>query len=530
MTTTRSRQASTFLLVLGAVVFGMVLAGGLGMTMPGSTQQADSSLSATKAAESTSTTVHGLPSFADLAEAVDPAIVSIQAATIEKTPHGRGSRRGGTSGQGGQGQVDPFEFFFGPRGRGGQGGGQGDDDGGPSAQQQPEDYRSEAGGSGFVISRDGLVVTNNHVIEGASEVKVHLGDRDYTAKVKGADAATDIALLKIEAGNNLKYLELGDSDRARVGDWVMVIGNPLNLNKTVTTGVISAKGRSLGINDISFENFLQTDAAINFGNSGGPLVNLQGQVVGIASAINYGAENIGFAVPVNTLKEILPQLRDRGKVSRGYLGLMVQNLDYAHAQAFGLPNTDGALVGEVVAGGPAANSGIEHGDVITTADGRHIKTTRDLIDYVAAKGPGASVDLTVLRNGKTLQRSIKLGERPPLDQQASADERQDGHSGISWLGLQYEDISSSVRSSYNLPSSVSGVLVTNVSATSPLYDQAVRPGMIISEVNGEAIKGVADFERVVGGAKSKSYLRLYTLRFGRRGESNPPFFAVVQVP
>jgi serine protease Do len=515
----------------------MVLAGGLGMTVPGLTQPGDTSLSATKAAESASTTTHGLPSFADLAEAVDPAIVSIQASTIEKSPRGRAHRGGGGGGQGGQ--VDPFEFFFGPRGRGdrggqGQGQGQGDDDGGGggngAAQPQPEDYRSEAGGSGFVISRDGLIVTNNHVIEGASEVKVHLGDRDYTAKVKGADAATDIALLKIEAGNGLKYLELGDSDRARVGDWVMVIGNPLNLNKTVTTGVISAKGRSLGINDISFENFLQTDAAINFGNSGGPLVNLQGQVVGIASAINYGAENIGFAVPVNTLKEILPQLRDKGKVSRGYLGLMIQNLDYAHAQAFGLPNTDGALVGDVVSPGPATSAGVEHGDVITAVDGRHIKTTRDLIDYVSAKGPGASVNLTVLRNGKTLERSIKLGERPPLGQQASAEEQQDGHSGINWLGLQYEDLSASVRSSYGLPGSASGVLVTGVSATSPLYDQAVRPGMIVSEVNGENVKSVADFERVVSAAKSKSYLRLYTLRFGRRGEALPPFFAVVQVP
>jgi serine protease Do len=530
MITTRSRQVSTFLLVLGAVVFGMVLAGGLGMTMPGMTQTTDASLSASKAAESTAAaTIRGLPSFADLAEAVDPAIVSIQASTIEKGPRMRG-RRGPGQGQG----VDPFEFFFGPRGRGDRGGqgapggpGGPDEEGGPQA---PDDYRSEAGGSGFVISSDGLIVTNNHVIEGASEVKVHLGDRDYTAQVKGADAPTDLALLKINAGSGLKYLELGDSDRARVGDWVMVVGNPLNLNKTVTTGVISAKGRALGINDIAFENFLQTDAAINFGNSGGPLVNLQGRVVGIASAINYGAENIGFAVPVNTLKDILPQLREKGKVSRGYLGVNIQNLDWPHAQAFGLPSTDGALVGEVVSGTPAADAGIEHGDIITAVDGHHIKTTRDLIDYVSAKGPHASVTLSVLRNGKPVEREVKLGERPALNQQASNDERQDGKSGINWLGLQYQDISQGVRSSYNLPSNVSGVLVTGVAATSPLYDQAVRPGSIISEVNGQAVHNVAEFERAVGAAKSKSYLRLYTLRFGRQGQSLPPFFAVVQVP
>src|SRR5258708_6007031 len=257
MITTRSRQVSTFLLVLGAVVFGMVLAGGLGMTMPGMTQTSDPSLSASKAAESTvAATTRGLPSFADLAEAVDPAIVSIQASTIEKAPRLRG-RRGQVPGQG-QG-IDPFEFFFGPRGRGDRGG-QGAP-GGPGGReegggrkggppQQPDDYRSEAGGSGFVISSDGLIITNNHVIEGASEVKVHLGDRDYTAQVKGADAATDLALLKINAGASLKYLELGDSDRARVADWVMVAGNPLNLNKTVTTGGITPKARALGVNDI----------------------------------------------------------------------------------------------------------------------------------------------------------------------------------------------------------------------------------------------------------------------------------------
>ena len=253
-------------------------------------------------------------------------------------------------------------------------------------------------------------------------------------------------------------------------------------------------------------------------------------MVGIASAINYGAENIGFAVPVNTLKEILPQLREKGKVSRGYLGINIQNLDWPHAQAFGLPSTDGALVGEVVPNAPAAKAGVEHGDIITAVDGRHIKSTRDLIDYVSAKGPHASVNLTLLRNGKTLERSVSLSERPGLNQQASNDERQDGNSGINWLGLQYEDISQSVRSSFSLPTNVSGVLVTNVAATSPLYDQAVRPGNIVSEVNGQPVHNVAEFERAVSAAKSKSFLRLYTLRFGRQGQSLPPFFAVVQVP
>ncbi len=348
MSNLSKNNLATILLVLGAVVFGMVLAGGMQLTVPGSADQDSSTLSATKIASQHLT---ALPSFADLAEAVDPAVVSIQAATIEKTPAGR---RGG-------GGTDPFEFFFGPRNRRPGPQQQQPPDG---EEQSPDEFRSDAGGSGFVISSDGLVVTNNHVIEGATSVKVHLGDRDYTAQIKGSDKSTDTALLKIDAGHPLRYLDLGDSDAVRVGDWVMVVGNPLNLDKTVTTGVVSAKGRSIGISDASFENFIQTDAAINFGNSGGPLINMQGQVVGIATAINFGAENIGFAVPINTLKEILPQLREKGKVSRGYLGIGIRNLDYNQAQAWGLPNTDGALVQSVEPDTPAADAGVQHGDVI----------------------------------------------------------------------------------------------------------------------------------------------------------------------
>ncbi len=521
MNNSRSRQLATILLVVGAVVFGMVLAGGLELTVPGNTAPQPAALSATQLAANTSAlATRSLPTFADLAEAVDPAVVSIQAATIEKGP-----RRGRGQGQG-QGQgIDPFEFFFGPRGRGDQGqGGRGN---------QPQEYRSDAGGSGFVISSDGLVVTNYHVIEGASTVKVHLNNRDYTATVKGTDPATDIALLKIDAGNNLRYLELGDSDHLRVGDWIMVIGNPLNLDKTVTVGVVSAKGRSIGINDVSFENFIQTDAAINFGNSGGPLLNMQGQVVAIATAINYGAENIGFAVPVNTLREILPQLRQRGKVSRGYLGIQVSNLDYQTAQAFGLSSTDGALVGEVDDGTPGARAGIQHGDVITAVDGHPVKTTRDLINYVSDRGPNATVTLDVLRNGKQIQKNVKLGERPSEVQQASNNE-DDHQSGIDWMGLQYESLGDDVRTGHGLPRDISGVVVTNVAPTSPLYDQRVRPGDVITEVNGQPVHGPGDFERLVRGVRAGSFLRLYVMRpapsQGDGSVKAQPYFAVVKVP
>jgi len=524
MSTYRKRHLATFLLVLGAVVFGMVLAGGLQLTLPGMAADSDVALSATHIASS-KPAIATLPSFADLAQAVDPAVVSIQAATIEKggaenqMPRGRGGRggRGGQGGQGGQG-TDPFEFFFGPRQRPDGGGGDG----------QPQDFRSDAGGSGFVVSRDGLVVTNYHVVEGASEVKVHLNDRDYKAVVKGTDPSTDIALLKIDAGHDLRYVELGDSDSVRVGDWVMVVGNPLNLDKTVTTGVISAKGRSLGISDASFENFIQTDAAINFGNSGGPLLDLQGRVIGIATAINYGAENIGFAVPVNTLKQVLPQLEQKGKVSRGYLGLRVANLSFAQAQAFGLPSTDGALVGSVEDNTPAEKAGVKHGDVILSVDGIKVKQTRDLINYVSAKGPTGTVSLQIYRDGKTLDRQVKLSERPGLQQEASL-KPEKGETGIDWLGLQYQDLTSGLRASHGLPDGTEGVVVTGVAPTSPFYEQAVRPGSVITEVNGQPVKSVADFERAVKSVKPKSYLRLYVLSFARGG-SAAPFFAVVQVP
>jgi serine protease Do len=495
----------------------MVLAGGLQWTVPSAAQEMNASLSATRLAAQSTT---ALPSFADLAEAVDPAVVSIQAATIEKND----GRRGG---------VDPFEFFFGPRNRRPNPNQQEEEEDGqpgrPGQPGQPDEFRSDSGGSGFVISPDGLVVTNFHVIEGATSVKVHLGDRDYPAEVKGHDKATDIALLKIDAGRNLRYLELGNSDQIRVGDWVMAIGNPLNLDKTVTTGVVSAKDRSIGISDASFENFIQTDAAINFGNSGGPLVNMRGEVIAIATAINWGAENIGFAVPVNTLKEILPQLRDKGRVSRGYLGIGINNLSYAQAQAWGLEGTDGALVQSVEDDTPAAQAGIQHGDVILSVDGRKVKTTRDLINYVSNKGPEATVTLDVWRDGKTVQRQVRLRERPDQDQQEAAVRRPDPGRGIDWLGIQYQDVTGSLRSAHGIPESVDCVIVTSVSPTSPLYEQFVRPGAIITEVNGQKVKSVDEFESAIKGAKSKSYVRLYAQLFDQRG--NPqPFFAVVQVP
>jgi serine protease Do len=503
--------------VFGAVVFGMVLAGGLGVTPPGGSAPAASPAAPASAAGPAvaSAAIQGIPSFADLAEQVLPAVVSIEAVTIEK-----GGRRGQRQGGG----VDPFEFFFGPQGPRRESpneGNQGED---------PEEYRQDAGGSGFVISGDGWIVTNNHVIEGATSVRVHLGDRDYPAVIKGADRATDLAVLKIDAGTGLRYLDLGDSDDLRVGDWVMVVGNPLNLDQTVTTGVVSAKGRQIGINERSFENYIQTDAAINRGNSGGPLVDMAGRVVGIATAMNWGAENIGFAVPVATLQEVLPQLRDKGKVSRGYLGVQVGNIDYEQQQAFGLASRDGALVSSVEAGTPAANAGLQHGDVIVEVDGKPVKDTRQLISYVSQKGPNSKVDVVLVRDGKRLQRTVQLGERPTGEEEEAEQGGGSEPSGTQWLGLEYQDITSTLRKSQGVPDDVDGVLVADVAPSSPLFEEGVREGDVITEISGTPVKSAADFERVVEGAKAGSYLRLYVRRFDPRSPRDLSFFAIVRVP
>ena len=518
MTSGRARQTLTFSLLLAAVVFGVVISGGLDWTAPGAaapepTASAASAASATPSAASPSVTgpTSYLPSFADLAEKVLPAVVSIDAQTIEKDDPRR------------QMQGNPFEFFFGPQGPQRSPGG---DDG------RPQEFRSDAGGSGFVISADGYIVTNNHVIEGSTKIRVRLDDRLYDAEIKGADPATDLALLKIDAGKSLPYLPLGDSDKLRVGDYVMAIGNPLLLDHTVTVGVVSAKGRSIGLTqDVSFENFIQTDAAINRGNSGGPLVNLSGEVVGIATAMNWGAENIGFAVPVSTLKTVLPQLKENGKVSRGYLGINIQNLDYDRAQAFGLDDTDGALVTSVTDDSPAKSAGIEHGDIVVAVDGRKVKSTRDLIDYVSSQPPGKTVQLDLLRNGKSLQRGVKLGERESTGSEETETGQEHGH-GLSWLGLDYQTLTPNLRQNFGLPSDVSGVVVRQVAPTSPLYDEGVAPGDLVTEVNGHAVRDSDAFESAVSSAASGSYLRFYVRRFNPHSNRSEGagFFAIVRVP
>src|SRR5450830_1628297 len=434
---TKTKVLSLAALLTGSVVFGMILAGTLDFTKRASAQKTAAAPAAAEAAPGRAPQMIALPSFADIAEQVTPAIVSVTATDIIKADKTR--RRSFHNFGSGDGQ-DPFEFFFGP-------------DGGQKGRGVPddEDQKQLSGGTGFLIESDGYILTNNHVIEGAEKIEVKVGDRDdYTAKVVGRDPATDLALLKIEGARPFPVVKLGDSDRIRVGDWVMAIGDPLNFDKSVTVGVISGKGRYAGLSQAtsSFESLLQTDAAINFGNSGGPLVNVAGEVVGINTAIAR-AQNIGFAVPVNMAKRLMPQLR-KGKVVRGFLGVNIESIDKKWQETYDLKAPEGALVTSVEAGKPAEKAGLKREDIVTKVDDVAVKNNRDLIDYVSGKGPGTKVTIAYLRDGRekttvaTLEERVEAGEKPAKEEEDSKAGKQ------KMLGLELDELTPQARRAYGL--------------------------------------------------------------------------------
>lgn len=333
--------------------------------------------------------VIGFPkSFADLAEKVRPAVVNISAVTTTRVPGG------------------PYHQFFGPGGQG------------PFSEflkkffgEVPDmEIKQQSLGSGFIVDRDGYIITNNHVVAGAQEIKVKLVDgREFKAKVVGRDPKTDLALIKITTiFENLPVLGLGDSDAIRVGDWVLAVGNPFGLGHTVTQGIISATGRVIGAGP--YEDFLQTDAPINPGNSGGPLVNLKGEVIGINTAIIEAAQGIGFAIPSNLAKRITSQLKATGKVVRGWIGVSIQSVTPELARALKIKEPHGALVSAVERGGPAEAAGIKRGDVIVSFDGKNIKDASSLPPIVADTPPGKAVDVEVIRDGKEMHLKLTVGQ------------------------------------------------------------------------------------------------------------------------
>jgi serine protease Do len=426
------------------------------------------------------------------------------------------------------GGVDPFEFFFpdpsDPRRRG--------------QQDEDDERRQESGGSGFIISPDGYILTNNHVIEGASKVEIHYGadengngGRTIPATIVGRDPATDIALLKIDVNQELPYIRLGDSEHIRKGDWAVAIGNPFAFENTLTVGVISAKGRALGLSEEtrSFENFIQTDAAINFGNSGGPLLNISGEVVGINTAIRGGgAQGIGFATPINTAKLLLPQLK-KGKVTRGFLGMNIADVTDATREAFNLPEARGALVQSVEPGKPADKAGIRNGDVVIEVNGKSIRNNRELIDTISYLPVGSEVKVTVLRDGKRVTLTAKTEERPS-DGTTDEEDSATAEPVRDKLGMTVQELTSEMRRQYSLPEDVRGVIVTGVKNVSPAGEANINEGDVISEIQGQRVGSLSEFRSAVDKLRSGQRIRMYVTTPTGRGSRAISTYRILTVP
>jgi len=359
-----------------------------------------------------------------------------------------------------------------------------------------EGYVTEGLGSGVVVSSDGYILTNYHVVRGADEVEVRLpGGRKYTGKIVGGDEDTDVAVLKIDA-SGLTAAPLGDSDKVEVGDWVVAIGNPFGLEQTVTVGVVSAKGRAnVGIAD--YEDFIQTDAAINPGNSGGPLVNLRGEVIGINTAIatrTGSYAGVGFAIPINMARSVMDSIIKKGRVVRGWLGVVIQPLDEDLAKSFGFPSTKGALVSDVDPDGPGAKGGIRGGDIIVEFNGRKIEDTKDLRNAVAATPPGSRVPVRIFRDGHYLTLRVKVGERKAGKARFAL---RGGQAAAEQLGITVRNLTPELASRLGYSEDETGVVVTAVEPGSLAYRAGIRTGDLIVRVAGEPVKNVNDFERAM---------------------------------
>jgi len=397
-------------------------------------------------------------SFADLAEKVSPAVVNIK---VERKTTLKG------------GPEELFEEFFGQQRKPGE----------KAPQHPPHQMRVPSTGSGFVVSPDGLIVTNNHVVEGADKVVAVFEDgTERDAKIVGRDPKTDLALIKVSADKPLVTVPLGDSEHLRVGSWVMAIGNPFGLDHTVTVGILSAKGRSnFGGEQIAgpYDDFLQTDASINPGNSGGPLCDMKGRVIGINTAIAANGQGIGFAIPINMAKQLLPQLLEHGAVTRGWLGVQIQRVTPALAKTFKLgESTHGALVGQVFEDSPASKAKLQRGDVITKFDGRDIKEYDDLPRIVASTPPGSAVDVVVLRDGKEKKLSATLEKMKEEDVQPASDEQTDSD----W-GFDVQPLSDEIASQLGLSAGTKGVVVASVDPDSAAARAGLRRGDVILEAN-----------------------------------------------
>jgi Do/DeqQ family serine protease len=380
----------------------------------------------------------------------------------------------------------------------------------PRQQRLP---RQSGLGSGVLTTADGYILTNNHVIDGADQVRVELTDkRVFDAKVVGTDPASDLAVLKIDA-TNLPTVAIGDSTRVRVGDVVLAIGNPLGVGQTVTMGIISAKGRATGVGDGSYEDFLQTDAPINQGNSGGALINLQGELVGINSQIltpTGGNIGLGFAIPSNMAREVMGQLKADGRVQRGKLGVSIQSVTSDIAASLKLPNTSGALVNSVDPAGAAAKAGIKQGDVITALNGEKVADSNGLRNRIAGTRPGSSVELEVLRNGKTETVRATLGELESTRERAARDDEGSEGSGFGPTGMAVESLTPQVARELGLKNRNEGVVVRDVNPDGAAASAGIQAGDVISQVNGQPVKTPGELRSALAASGERPALLLVT--------------------
>ncbi|HEX2229170.1 MAG TPA: DegQ family serine endoprotease [Candidatus Binatia bacterium] len=430
-----------------------------------------------------------LPDFVALAKRMRPVVVNISTTQVSEM-RGQSQQEFGSP----FGDDDPFNdfwrrFFGGPMPRGPQ--------------------RQRSLGSGFIIDADGSILTNNHVVENAQKIVVKLSnDQEYEAKVIGRDPKTDMAVIKIDAKTALSAASLGDSDGLEVGEWVVAIGNPFGLDSTITSGIVSAKGRHIGQGP--YDNFIQTDASINPGNSGGPLINLRGEVIGINTAIfsrTGGNMGIGFAIPINLAKELLPQLRGKGKVTRGYLGVLIQKVTPDIAESLGMERGYGALVANVSKDGPAEKAGVKVGDVIVEFDGKEVKDSADLPIIVARTPVDKKVRMKVLRDKKEVTLNVAVGELKDEEVVASAPEKGE-------LGMTVQKLTPQLAENLGLDKP-DGVVVTAVEPGSAAEEAGIRRGDVILEVDRKPVRGVEDYRKAIG-ANRKGRGVLFLVR---RGES-----------
>ncbi|MHB8056697.1 MAG: DegQ family serine endoprotease [Desulfuromonadaceae bacterium] len=425
-----------------------------------------------------------VPDFVLLSKKLKPAVVNISTAKTIKP------RRQLQRPFGDQFRNDPFQDFF----------ERFFDD------MQPHNYKQRSLGSGFIIE-GGYILTNNHVIAGADEIKVKLADnREFKAEIKGADERLDLALLKIDAKETLPVAQLGDSDAIQVGEWVMAIGNPFGLSTTVTAGIISAKGRVIG--NGPYDDYIQTDASINPGNSGGPLFNSDGKVIGINTAIVSGGQGIGFAIPVNLAKSIIQQLREKGKVTRGWLGVALQPVTADLAKSFGLGSEKGALLSEILPESPAEKAGLKTGDIILEFDGKKIQEAHELPRLVAETSVGKKVVMTIMRNGREEKITVVIES---LKESAAT---KDGGAIQDKLGLTVMELDKKLAEHFQLSES-SGVVVTGLKPDGAAQDAGITAGDIIKEIDGTPITSLADYDKTVAAHKQGQIIR-FLLKRGNR--------------